>query len=244
MPQLEPKAYKVRLQVYEGPLDLLLHLIKKDELDIYEIPIERLTGQYMQHLETFKRLNIPLASEFVVMAANLMYLKSRALLPKKLQPPEEEIEENDPKWDLIRQLLEYKKFKDAALYLSNQQTQTGNLFAKQISLDNDMEVAPIISDTSVFELVRAFQKVVRRFEEENELGKIVDDHFSVSDKIEFLLDAVPYGKDKCFDSLFSKSKTKQEVIVTFLAILELVKLGKLHFNQDEMLGLIKISQPK
>ena len=106
--------YKVRLEIFEGPLDLLLYLIKRDELDIYDISLERITQQYLEYLQAFKELNIDVAGEFVVMAANLIYLKSRSLLPADQQPPEEDVEEDDPRWDLIRQLIEYKKFKEAA----------------------------------------------------------------------------------------------------------------------------------
>jgi segregation and condensation protein A len=109
--------YKVKLDVFEGPLDLLLYLIKQDEIDIYDISLERITGQYLEYLQAFKELNIELAGEFVVMAANLIYLKSRSLLPVDQQPPEEDAGEDDPRWELIRQLIEYKKFKEAAAEL-------------------------------------------------------------------------------------------------------------------------------
>ena len=97
--------YKVKLEIFEGPLDLLLYLIKRDEIDIYEISIERITRQYLEYLQAFKELNIDLAGEFVAMAANLIYLKSRGLLPVDQQPPEEDAEEDDPRWELIRQLI-------------------------------------------------------------------------------------------------------------------------------------------
>src|ERR1700752_3020879 len=106
--------YKVKLEIFEGPLDLLLYLIKQDEIDIHEISLERITTQYLDYLQLFKELNINIAGEFVVMAANLIYLKSRSLLPADLQPPDEDVAEDDPRWDLIRQLIEYKKFKEAA----------------------------------------------------------------------------------------------------------------------------------
>ncbi|MDB4799869.1 segregation/condensation protein A, partial [Akkermansiaceae bacterium] len=104
---MESTDYKVSLEIFEGPLDLLLYLIKKDEVDIYDISLERVTTQYLDYIETFKLLNIDLASEFISMAANLMYIKSRTLLPKREQPPEEDAEEDDPRWELIRQLIEY-----------------------------------------------------------------------------------------------------------------------------------------
>src|SRR5207302_5211293 len=112
-PNPMPADYKVKIDVFEGPLDLLLYLIKKDEVDIYDISIERITQQYLEFMDAFQVLDLDVAGEVVVMAANLIYIKSRSLLPAHVQPPEEEAEEDDPRWDLIRQLVEYKKFKDA-----------------------------------------------------------------------------------------------------------------------------------
>src|SRR5438046_9068267 len=123
--------YKVKLGVFEGPLELLLYLIKQDEIDIYDISIERITRQYLEYLQTFKELNIELAGEFIVMAANLIYLKSRSLLPIDQQPPAEEAEEDDPRWDLIRQLVEYKKFKEAAVNLHALELEQERIFARQ-----------------------------------------------------------------------------------------------------------------
>src|SRR4029078_164855 len=117
--------YKVKLEIFEGPLDLLLYLIKHDEIDIYDISIERITRQYLEYLQAFKELNIEIAGEFIVMWANPIYLKSRSLLPVDQQPPEEDAQEDDPRWDLIRQLIEYKKFKGAA----------GELHLRQIDED-------------------------------------------------------------------------------------------------------------
>src|SRR5882762_4935856 len=122
--------YKVKLEVFEGPLDLLLYLIKRDEVDIYDISIERITAQYLKYLEAFKELNIDVAGEFVVMAANLLYLKSRSLLPVDLQPPDEEAEDDDPGWELIRQLIEYKKFKEAAALLHDRFRYQDDIFAR------------------------------------------------------------------------------------------------------------------
>src|SRR6202047_4352967 len=122
--------YKVRLEIFEGPLDLLLYLIKRDEIDIYDISIERITKQYLEYLQAFKELNIDIAGEFIVMAANLIYLKSRSLLPVDQQPPDEEAAEDDPRWDLIRQLIEYKKFKEAAAQLHVRALQQGRIFTR------------------------------------------------------------------------------------------------------------------
>src|ERR1700737_123283 len=122
--------YKVKLEVFEGPLDLLLYLIKRDEIDIYDISIERITRQYLEYLQAFKELNIDIAGEFVVMAANLIYLKSRSLLPVDQQPPDEETDEDDPRWDLIRQLIEYKKFKEAAAQLQVRALEQEGVFTR------------------------------------------------------------------------------------------------------------------
>src|SRR5216117_4178847 len=122
--------YKVKLDGFAGPLDLLLYLIKQDEIDIYDISLERITRQYLEYLQTFKELNIELAGEFIVMAANLIYLKSRSLLPIDQQPPAEEAEEDDPRWDLIRQLVEYKKFKEAAAQLHLRELEQERIFTR------------------------------------------------------------------------------------------------------------------
>ena len=122
--------YKVKLEVFEGPLDLLLYLIKRDEIDIYDISLERITKQYLEYLQAFKELNIDIAGEFIVMAANLIYLKSRGLLPVDQQPPDEDAAEDDPRWDLIRQLIEYKKFKEAAAGLQQREIEQERIFAR------------------------------------------------------------------------------------------------------------------
>ena len=136
--------YKVQLEAFEGPLDLLLYLVKKDEVDIYDISIERITTQYLEYLETFEVLHIEVAGEFLVMAANLLYIKSRTLLPKDQQLPEEEAEEDDPRWELIRQLIEYRKFKEAAAHLRDQEDLQAALFPRAVSLDPSH--APVLDE--------------------------------------------------------------------------------------------------
>ena len=123
--------YKVKLDIFEGPLDLLLYLIKRDEIDIYDISLERITKQYLEYLQAFKELNIEIAGEFVVMAANLIYWKSRSLLPGDQQPPEEDVDEDDPRWELIRQLIEYKKFKEAAAELNLRALEQEKIFIRE-----------------------------------------------------------------------------------------------------------------
>ncbi len=240
---MEANDYKVRLEIFEGPLDLLLYLIKKDEVDIHSISIERITRQYLDYINTFKLLNIDLASEFIVMAANLMYLKSRTLLPRVDQPPEEDAEEDDPRWELIRQLIEYKKFKDAAGFLSLREIEQEGRFAHQPDAPELPAEEPVpLADVSIFDLIRAFQNVLKRFEESHDFGDIIDDRFTVADKIELLLGRFTPGEALRFEELFQTATTKAEVIVTFLALLELMKLNQFVVRQSELLGDIVIER--
>ncbi|MBK1834979.1 segregation/condensation protein A [Roseibacillus ishigakijimensis] len=240
---MEETDYKVKLDIFEGPLDLLLYLIKREELDITEVSIEKITRQYLDYIDTFRMLNIDLASEFIVMAANLIYLKSRTLLPKQEQPPEEEGDEDDPRWELIRQLVEYKKFKDAAGYLARREEEQQGYFPHQ---PERPELPPVetdpVAELSIFDLIQAFQKVLKRFESEHDFGQIVDDRFTVADKVEFLLTELQPGGRRRFQTLFEMATTKAEVIVTFLAVLELMKMNQFRVRQDLLLGDIEIER--
>src|SRR5438067_2854298 len=152
--------YKVRLEIFEGPLDLLLYLIKRDEIDIYEISIERITKQYLDYLQAFKELKIDVAGEFVVMAANLIYLKSRSLLPLDQQPPEEDAEDDDPRWELIRQLIEYKKFKEAAAALHDRELEQERMFSRETNGSAPDSESPLpLHEVGIFQLIHAFQEV-------------------------------------------------------------------------------------
>ena len=236
--------YKVELEIFEGPMDLLLYLVKRDEIDIYDISIERITNQYMAYLDTFKILNISLAGEFLVMAANLCFIKSRTMLPKHIQPVEEELEDEDPRWDLIRQLIEYKKFKEAAEFLGGREFEEQKLYRNvppKIKADPNEE-RPLSDEIGIFDLIRAFQNILDRFADKG-LGEIVDDHFTVSDKIDFLLSRIQPGERVSFSSLFEGAASKSELIVTFLALLELMKINFLRVIQETVLGEIMIERP-
>ena len=233
--------YKVKLDIFEGPLDLLLYLIKKDEVDVLDVNIERIAKQYIGYLDTFKMLNIDLAGEFIVMAANLMYLKSRTLIPKPVQPPEEEGDDDDPRWELIRQLIEYKKFKDAAGFLSRRQMMMEHVYPATPEVPDlkKEETTTGFPELGIFDLIRAFQKVLNRFQKED-LKEITDDRFTVSDKIEFLLTHVEPGTSIPFLSLFASATSRDEVIVTFVAMLELMKMRQFRVTQDHLLGEITL----
>jgi segregation and condensation protein A len=231
--------YKVKLEVFEGPLDLLLYLIKRDEIDIYDISIERITRQYLEYLQAFKELKIDVAGEFVVMAANLIYLKSRSLLPLDQQPPEEDVEEDDPRWDLIRQLIEYKKFKEAAAQLHDRALEQERLFTRDGgSLPSD---APLpLQEVGIFQLIHAFQEVIKRVEAREDLHEIFGERFSVSDKIEKILERVSNGTPVHFSELFGQIVSRVEIVVTFLALLELIRLNQVRALQPKMFDEIQI----
>ncbi len=233
--------YKVKLEIFEGPLDLLLYLIKRDEIDIYDISLERLTRQYLEYLQAFKELNIDLAGEFIVMAANLIYLKSRSLLPLDQQPPDEEAEEDDPRWDLIRQLIEYKKFKEAAGQLHLRELEQERIFTRESGV-LEIESGPLrLAEVGIFQLINAFQNVIKRVEERENLTEIFGEHFSVSDKIEVILQRISGGAPLSFSALFESVASRLEVVVTFLALLELIRLKQVRAIQKSVFDEIEIA---
>jgi len=233
--------YKVKLEVFEGPLDLLLYLIKRDEIDIYDISIERITRQYLEYLQVFKELKIDIAGEFVVMAANLIYLKSRSLLPLDQQPPEEDAEEDDPRWDLIRQLIEYKKFKEAAAQLHDRALEQERIFTRDGS-SAAISGAPLpLHEVGIFQLIHAFQEVIKRVEAQEDLQEIFGERFSVSDKIEKILERVGDGAPVRFSELFGQIVSRVEIVVTFLALLELIRLNQVRAMQRKMFDEIEIA---
>jgi segregation and condensation protein A len=231
--------YKVKLEVFEGPLDLLLYLIKKDEVDIYDISIERITQQYLEFMEAFKILDLDVAGEFVVMAANLIYTKSRSLLPVHVQPPEEEAEEDDPRWELVRQLIEYKKFKDAAAQLGKRELEQSNLFTRLPATASAGMERPL-GDVSVFDLISAFNNVLKRIQQREDLREIFEENFTVSDKIDLIMKLTATGVPLLFTELFTSAASRTEIVVTFLALLELIRLKQLKARQDDSFGEIEL----
>ncbi|MEI6562731.1 MAG: segregation/condensation protein A [bacterium] len=232
--------YKVSLEVFEGPLDLLLYLIKKDEVDIYNIPIERVTKQYMEYLSLMKLLDLNIAGEFIVMAATLMMIKSRMLLPVDVRP-EIEDEEEDPRWELVKQLVEYKKFKEAASHLQHREYLQENVFAFGSDASGGIEEGPGVGlgDVSLFDLISAFNDALKKIKVED-FGEIHDEQFTVVDKIEFVLGTVKTKGKVTFSALFEKAASRNEIVCTFLAILELIRLRQLGAQQDADFGEIVI----
>ena len=182
---VQEEEYRLRLGVFEGPLDLLLYLVKKDELDIADIPIEKVAKQYVEYLDAMKELDLDVAGEFLVMAATLMLIKSRMLLPAE-EREEEEAEEEDPRWELVRQLVEYKKFKDTALALEGMEERREGIFGREgveAALGPDDGVA--LKDVGLFDLVRAFSGALKKLEAGG-LREIFADRWTVAEKMESL----------------------------------------------------------
>ncbi|HWA09330.1 MAG TPA: segregation/condensation protein A [Opitutaceae bacterium] len=227
--------YRIKLQVFEGPLDLLLFLIRKNELDIYDIPIESVTRQYIDALHAMQQLDLDLAGEFFVMAATLMEIKSRMLLPKGLAAvdPNGDEEEMDPRWELVHQLLQYKKFKEASAGLRDLITQRQDLMERYVSsLSLDPLERPL-KNVDRIELWHTFNLVLRRLAEKLVVGEIHDEQVTVADQMEWLLGRAQTEKSFVFSRLFDTPVTLRKLVATFLAVLELTRLRRLRLRQDE-----------
>jgi segregation and condensation protein A len=216
-------AYKIKLDIFEGPLDLLLHLIKKNEVDIYDIPIAVITEQYLEYIELLKDMNLDLAGEFLVMAATLTHIKSRMLLPMDELAEGEEDEGPDPREELIRKLLEYQMYKEAAGELNERHILGRDVFTRggAVALEGGDE--PGLMNVSVFDLMDALKGIIERAPADKAMELTVE-RFKIADKINYILDLIGMHKSATFTSLFPEGATKGEIIVTFLAILELAKL--------------------
>jgi segregation and condensation protein A len=234
------EEYKVELEVFEGPLDLLLYLIRKDEVDIYDIPIGSVTRQYMDYMNVMKMLDLNIAGEFLVMAATLMMIKSRMLLPVE-ERGEEDPEEDDPRWELVRQLVEYKKFKDMANQLQERELYQENVFdfggKAAVGVDEDEGVQ--LGDVGIFDLISAFQEVLKNAKPEA-IGEIEAEAFTVADKIDHVLGTIEGGAEVSFSTLFPAKASRNEIICTFLALLELLRLRQIDARQEAHCGHIVI----
>jgi segregation and condensation protein A len=234
--------YRIKLQVFEGPLDLLLFLIRKSELDIYDIPIESVTKQYVEALRAMQQLDLDVAGEFFVMAATLMEIKSRMLLPKGQHAvdPNAEEDEIDPRWELVHQLLQYKKFKEAAAQLSEMAFVRQNLMERYVSALSGDPIERPLRPVDRIELWNCFNTVLRRLAEKLVVGEIHDEQVTVSDQMEWLLQRTVTEKSLVFSKLFTGPVTLRRLVATFLAVLELTRLKKLRLRQDEAFADIAI----
>ena len=235
--------YKVQFDVFEGPLDLLLYLIKKEEVDIYEVNLTKLATEFIAYIEVMRMLDLEIAGEFLVMASTLMYIKSRELLPREQQVDTgEEEEEEDPRWELIRQLVEYKKFKDAAAQLQVREIEQENTFPRlPIKPELPAVNASPKAEASLFDLINAVSAILKRVTQREDLREIFEDKWSVSQKIEMMVKMISEKPALKFSELFSTATSRSEVVCTFLALLELIRLRQLVCLQSEDFGEIEIT---
>ena len=237
--------YKVQFEVFEGPLDLLLYLIKKEEVDIYEVNLSKLATQFIEYIDLMRAFDLEIAGEFLVMASTLMYIKSRELLPVDQQVVvEAEDEGEDPRFELIRQLVEYKKFKDAAAKLQTLEERQENVFPRlpgKIEFENTD--APVKIEISIFDLLNAVNSVLKRFQDKTAgTREIYEDKWTVSEKIEFVLKTLTERGSVKFSELFETAANRAEVVCTFLALLELIRLKQLACIQPEPFDEIQIGK--
>ena len=228
--------YRIKLPIFEGPLDLLLFLIRKNELDIYDIPIETVTRQYIAALRSMQELDLEIAGEFFVMAASLMEIKSRMLLPKgqhAVDPNAEDEDAMDPRWELVHQLLQYKKFKEAARELDGLAAFQRDMLARYVSQLSGPEADRQLKNVDRIELWNAFNIVLRRLAEKLVVGEIRDEQVTVADQMEWLLAKIQTARSFIFSDLFPGKISLRVLVATFLAMLELTRLKKLQLRQHE-----------
>ncbi|MBI1912208.1 MAG: segregation/condensation protein A [Deltaproteobacteria bacterium] len=234
--------YNIKLDIFEGPLDLLLHLIKKNEVDIYDIPVAVITEQYLQYIELMKEMNLDFAGEFLVMAASLVHIKSKMLLPVDEEAPEEEEEGADPREELVRRLLEYQRYKEAAKELGERVVLGRDVFPRgsEIPVEELEEGAGFMS-VSVFDLMEALKDVLAKAPKERKI-ELTSERFKIADKINDIMEHLNTLKSSTFTALFAEGSTKGEIVVTFLAILELAKLTMIKIHQTDD-GVIRVYLP-
>lgn len=235
-------SYKVKLELFEGPLDLLLYLVKKDHLNIYDIPIAKVTEQYLGYLNLMQLMDLNIAGDFLVMAATLMQIKSKMLLPAEETPQEEQ---EDPREELVKRLLEYEKFKEIAEALRQKEQGQQEVFKRPRPLDRaEIPVeTEVYFEASIFDLISAFSKALEEVPKQK-FYEVVKDEFTVEEKVHDILHLLLTVPSVTVREIFSRSKHKLEVIVTFLAVLELIRLKEVIAMQRELFGEIEIARNK
>lgn len=238
------ETYSVKIPVFEGPLDLLLHLIKENKIDIYDIPISVITGQYLKYIELMKELNLEIAGEFLVMAATLIHIKSRVMLPVDEEAPQEEQE--DPRLELVQRLLEYQAYKDAALGLKEKEEEWQNVFHREPADEKEEPETEspemYLFDVNLFDLLGAFRKILDKAPPE--ILEITREALTVKDKIALITEMLEGQETMRFEDLFKKDRSRPQVIVTFIALLELIRLGLARVYQEKDFGNIWVINPQ
>jgi len=233
---------------FEGPLDLLLYLIQRDEIDIFDIPVERITSQYLEYLANLESLNIEVAGEFLVMAAQLLEIKSRMLLPQPERPEDDEEEVGDPRAALVARLIEYRRYKAVADELRARAEVQRYIFSRRGVVNgngngNGHHEQPylMLNDVSTFDLWAAFQTVLSRAAEAPTDGEVVRPRFTVGQKVAAIVSRLRWAKEGMrFVELFDEGATRLELIVTFLALLELIRLRRVRVAQPQLFGEIRV----
>jgi len=229
-------TFRIALPSFEGPLDLLLHLIREHQLDLFDIPIALITEKYLAHLEAMREIDLDIAGEFLVMASTLLHLKSRMLLPQDQRPEDatEAQEQADPRAELVRRLLEYQKYKDAAEQLAGNDLLDRDVFPRRVSLSrvplDDGEIG--LKELSVFKLIEALDRVLKALEPKFQ-HEVVRDRLSLSDAIHRVAAKLSSGEPVSFFTLFEGVRTRSALVITFLAILEMAKLRLVRVTQPE-----------
>jgi len=240
-PSAEGAGITIRLEAFEGPLDLLLHLIKTEEIDIWNIPIAHITEQYLEYLAIMRDLNINVAGEWLMMAATLIYIKSRMLVPQPQQEGNPDDQQEDPRNELVYQLLEHQKFKNAAEMLYTREEVENAVWNKPPSevLEEGADVVAV----TLFDLLRAFHEVVKRFEEQRVL-EVAHEEVTIEQKIADVRKLLLVHDTVLFSTFFAEARSKRHLIVIFLALLELVRLHEIWLYQKKAFDEIHISKVK
>ncbi|MDI6891025.1 MAG: segregation/condensation protein A [Thermodesulfovibrionales bacterium] len=220
-------AYNIKIPVFEGPLDLLLHLIHEDKIEIYDIPIALITHQYLKYIKMMKELNLDIAGRFLVMAATLIHIKSRMLLPPDEEAPPEEQE--DPRRELVQRLLEYQAFKEAAVSLRDKEEEWMKVFRRE-PLSDEADEGVYLFDVSLFDLLRGFKKILDSAPPE--VVTITKETLTVKDKMSLIMEMLEGQEAIRFENFFREGVTKALLIVTFIALLELIRLGLVRAYQE------------
>jgi segregation and condensation protein A len=236
-------SYKIKLELFEGPLDLLLYLVKKDHLNIYDIPIAKVTGQYLEYLNLMQLLDLNIAGEFLVMAATLMQIKSKMLLPAEETAVEEEQE--DPRAELVKRLLEYEKFKQIAETLRQKESGQQEVFKRpKVEIDTNLpEQKEVYFEASIFDLINAFSQALKDVPREV-FYEVIKDEFTIEQKIHDILHMLLLKQSVLLSELFVRAKNKIEIVVTFLAILELIRMKEIACIQKDLFREIEIMKNK
>jgi segregation and condensation protein A len=234
--------YEIQLEVFQGPLDLLLHLIEKNEIDIYNIPIALITDQYLKYIYTIQMLNLEGVGDFLVMAATLMQIKAKMLLPQSNMGDDENLEDEDPRLELAYKLIEYKKIKEASVSLQTLEDQQLKIYTRTSGEFADLKVVPDtdpLKNLSIWDLMDAFKSVMDSLEVKP-ISAVPKEEISIRQRMTEILDLLTQDKTVFFKSVFQNLKTKIALITCFLAVLELIRLHKISAMQDQIFGEITL----